>query len=206
MDILPQVEATFASPKLYFTSNGFGGDVGAFLVMSDIKLSLRGKQKFIKNPVVRVCILVQGVEGTYYMRDCVMDKTGSLRHVRACPPIYTYGNARDGYQYATGNSMYVYYLEGLSYYQKMFPSQLSRIGVKYFDKSKDAVGRHCLFEFGRSVCGNKPPKVVCFRFECWQNGSLAGEYDSVRPAKLNAMNIPVDWFIRGKYPMKFNYR
>lgn len=202
MGILPQVEATFVSPKIYFTSDGWSGD---FLVMSDIKLSLRGTQKSIKNPVVRVCILVQGVTGTYYMRDCIIDKVGSLRYVRSCPPIYTYGNARNGYQYRVGNSMSAYYLEGLSYYQKTFPSQLSRLGVKYFDKSKDAVSGHCLFRIGRSICGDKPPKVVCFRFECWQNGSLAGEYDSDRPAKLNAMDIPVDWFIRGKYPMKFDY-
>lgn len=200
--IFPQANISFKTPKLYFVA-----DWGKTrLITSDITIGMRSTCGELKNPVIRVCVVIQGITGEYYMEDCLIDKAGSLRYVRKCPPVYTYGNQRDGWQYSIGNNQYVYYLEGLSYWQSQFPSDARKSEVKYFDKSKDAVQRNVLFRVNENCCSpGKPPKVVCFRFEAWQNGSLAGSYDSMRPATLNAKGLPVDWFIKGKYPNKFKY-
>lgn len=199
--VFPQASISFKTPKLYF-SNVFK----TRLIMSDITIAMRGACRDMKNPVIRVCVVVQGATGEYYMEDCLIDKAGSLRYVRECPPVYSYGNVRDGWRYSIGNNQYVYYLEGLSYWQTQFPAEVRKSEVKYFNKSKDATDRNALFSVSEECCmPGKPPKIVCFRFEAWQNGSLAGAYDSQRPATLNAKGIPVDWFVKNKYPKKFKY-
>lgn len=193
--ILPEASATFGCPSLHFLRNGGG----AYRICSDISLSLRTTKKAVKNPIVRVCVLIKGGNGKYYMHDCIMSEAGSMRNARKCPPIYSYGNVSDGESYSLGNQYYVYYLEGISYYQSIFAGK-SLCGIKYYDKIKDA--GYGLF---RVYSGEKPPNVVCFRLECWQNGSLAGVYNSATPIKLNGMHIPVDWFVRWKYPQLFVY-
>ena len=48
------------------------------------------------------------------------------------------------------------------------------------------------------------PKVLLFRLELWQNGALAGVYESSRTG-LGAYDIPADWSVWRKYPQKFRY-
>lgn len=61
--------------------------------------------------------------------------------------------------------------------------------------------RHGFFRFGRS---EKPPKVLLYRIEVWQNGVLAAKFDSSRTG-LGAYDIPADWHEWKKYPQKFRY-
>ena len=61
--------------------------------------------------------------------------------------------------------------------------------------------RHGFFRFGRS---EKPPKILLYRIEVWQNGVLAAKFDSSRTG-LGAYDIPADWHEWKKYPQKFRY-
>ena len=61
--------------------------------------------------------------------------------------------------------------------------------------------RHGFFRLGRS---EKPPKILLYRIEVWQNGVLAAKFDSSR-AGLGAYDIPADWHEWKKYPQKFKY-
>lgn len=198
--IAPQVTAKFNNPRLNCKKLG---NIG-WEVCSNIELSLGGGEKTIKNPIIRVSVLIKGVDGMYYMRDRILDKAEGRSGFRFdLVPIYSYGNTSTS-TFPTGNGMSVYYLEGLSYYQGMFQGT-SRRGIKYFDSKRS---RHTfeLFALDETITGAKTPDIVCFRFECWQNGALAGVYNSKGPAQVNAKGIPVDWFVPYKYPEKFNYR
>ena len=47
-------------------------------------------------------------------------------------------------------------------------------------------------------------KVLLYRIEVWQNGILAKEYESPRTG-LGKYEIPDDWHVWHKYPMKYKY-
>lgn len=192
--VLPQVTARFVSPKVYSPS--------ALHICGDITLTLSGGGSEIKNPLVRVCVLVKTDSG-YHMLECIMDEIGS-HSTRKCPPVYGYGCPQDGWCYSIGNGNYVYYLEGLSYWQKVLPVNTKRVGIKYFTKTRGAWESN-LFYLRKIVCRNKPVEIAAFRLECWQNGALAGCYDSKSPSQLNSRKIPVDWFKTGKYQGRIEY-
>ena len=61
--------------------------------------------------------------------------------------------------------------------------------------------RHGFFRLGRS---EKPPKILLYRIEVWQNGVLAAKSDSSRTG-LGTYDIPADWHEWKKYPQKFRY-
>lgn len=194
-DILPQVFATFPNPLLKVFSTTWPGPV----VKGKITLSLHGKG-IVKAPVIRLCMLLKSNRGEYCFKDCILTTPGSQK-TEASPPVYEYGNSSSS-GYPAGDGTHVFFIEGMSYYQRMFGSQ--KLGIKYFDTSTKG-SKEYLFQIPRQVCGKMPPEIVCFRLECWQNGALAGVYNSKSPATLNTKGIPVDWFVRGKYPSRFNY-
>ena len=57
------------------------------------------------------------------------------------------------------------------------------------------------FRLGRA---DKMPKLLQFRIEVWQNGSMAAKYASGRSG-LAAAGVPGDWYVWGKYPQKITY-
>lgn len=194
--ILPQVSASFFNPVLKCAKQ-YGYH---YVIKGNITLSMRGGTDVVKAPIVRLCALLKSNQGEYCFKDCILTKPGS-QQTKASPPVYAYGNSSSG-EYSTENGSLVFFLEGMSYHQRMFG--LQRLGVQYFDKSSNGFQEY-LFSIPDDVCGKKPPEIVCFRLECWQNGALAGVYNSKSPTALNGKGIPVDWFIRGKYPYRINY-
>ena len=133
-------------------------------------------------------------------KDCILTTPGSQK-TEASPPVYEYGNSSSR-GYPAGDGTLVFFIEGMSYYQRMLG--LKKLGIKYFDTSSQGFKEY-LFRIPKQVCEKFPPEIICFRLECWQNGALAGVYNSKSPGTLNAKGIPVDWFVRGKYPSRFNY-
>lgn len=51
---------------------------------------------------------------------------------------------------------------------------------------------------------NEGVRVLAYRLELWQNGALAGSYDSPRSA-AGDYDLPDDWHVIGKYAGKFRY-
>lgn len=198
--IYPQISARFSTPKMQIQ-----GVVGSPVMRwgSNVELGMwnipGNAPDAVKNPVVRVCVLVSGASG-YYLRTCIMTKPQGFGRAprntievysQESPPVYQYGEQSTDYVWPIGNNRSVYYLEGLSYYQMPFPAKASRKGIKYW----------CGTDYRKNPINlNVDEKLVCYRFECWQNGSLAGSYDSLNPTLLNAKRLPVDWFVVGKYP------
>lgn len=193
--VTPQVSASFFNPVLKCTKRQWND---YYIVKSTISLSIRGANT-MKTPIVRLCVLIKSERGEYCFKDCILFEPGSQR-TKASPPVYKYGNT-SSYEYPVGNGLCVYFLEGLSYHQRLF--DLPKLGIQYFDKSSKGFSEY-LFHIPSNVC-RKKPEIVCFRLECWQNGSLAGVYNSKSPVALNGKGIPVDWFIRDKYPSRINY-
>lgn len=48
------------------------------------------------------------------------------------------------------------------------------------------------------------PRLLVYRYELWQNGVLAGVWESSH-TRLGKYEIPDDWSVRGRYPQKFRY-
>ena len=195
--VLPEGSASFKSPKMRINKI-FSGN---FMVSGDITMSLSG-MKNLKNPIVRVAVMVQ-CGGTRLVRGFILDKPQTME-ARNSPPVYGYGMESCGV-WNCRNGIGAYYLEGLSYYQQAFDVK-SMKGIEYFDRAKLLTGGY--FAIPQEILPSSPERnlsVLVFRLECWQNGSLAGVYNSMRPNSLIAKGIPVDWFIVGKYPRLFVY-
>lgn len=198
--IYPQTGATFKSPSLRVNVQKRGTDV-SYYVNGNITLGL-STVKGIKNPLVRVVMLLDG--GKLMVMDAVADKPGG-EYDFSYVPVYAYGMPKSSYVYNIGNGIAAYYLEGMSFHQSVAQWGArpgSGKNIEYFDRSSLLSGG---FSIPRSISGVNPPKIVAYRLECWQNGSLAGVYNSMRPDTLNSKKIPVDWFVMGKYPRKFLY-
>lgn len=204
---VPQIKARFSPCKLpvkkgkswYDKDRNFRRDA----VVSDISLGFERIVKdrvSIKTPCVRVVVLFEGTQHGRIVSDCVLDmvEVPAGRVARTGPPIYTYDMKSTGFRWDIGNNRYVYYLEGLSYWQKPIADGTRKLN--YFKRGpttrSDAEQNSIMPAYG---------KVVAFRLECWQNGALAGVYDSKGLTELKTRKIPFDWYIIGKYPDMFEY-
>ncbi len=197
--VAPQVSVSFFNPAL--KCNKPQCREGRYAVKSEITLSMRGGTA-VKTPIVRLSVLIRSERGEYCFKDCILTEPGSQR-TQDSPPVYKYGNTSSR-RYPVGNGFDVFFLEGLSYHQ--LPFRLPKLGIQYFNKVRKRYSvEEYLFSVPKNVSGKKPPEILCFRLECWQNGALAGVFNSKSPAALNGKGIPVDWFIRDKYPSRINY-
>lgn len=192
--IKPQLSARFIAPKLQVIKRtGWGGDA----LDGNVVMSLYEMPKTFKNPIVRVCFMFKSNRGYRVKSYVITEMQGKNRvgaHFHQSAPVFSYGETSRG-PWNIGNGRYVYYFEGLSYNQADFPASNLKKGIMYWcGKLESYSGEH---PWGDGI--------VCFRLECWQNGSLAGVYNSKNPVELNAKGFPVDWFIKDKYPEKFYY-
>lgn len=200
LGILPEVTASFVRPSLSFSKRGIGGIKN---LKGNVVLSLSSLR--CKNPIVRIVALIEADGGR-----CVVDGVATQPHkdYGYCGiPIYDYGMESQNAVWSVGNGRSVYYLEGLSYYQRQLAIPQSKPGagknLEYF--KRDGYGWDT-GQLGLYIETRDPsPKIVAYRFECWQNGSLAGSYNSLRPQTLQAKGVPVDWFILYKYKDLFDY-
>jgi hypothetical protein len=191
--VYPQTRAAFKSPTMRINKQQSNGEVKYF-VNGRIVLGL-SDVKGIKNPVVRVAVLVEG--GRTTVIDAVSDEPGG-KYEFSGVPVYAYGMPRSNSSFNIGNKIAAYYLEGISFNQptaKWDSIPGAGKNLEYFDRSILLSGG---FRLPDDVGGSVSPKIVAFRLECWQNGSLAGVYDSMRPDTLNSKGIPVDWFVIGR--------
>lgn len=58
--------------------------------------------------------------------------------------------------------------------------------------------------FFRAGSVKESVRILVYRLELWQNGALAGAYDSPRSAAAG-YQLPEDWHVVGKYGDKFRY-
>ena len=199
--VYPETRASFRSPMLRINKRQTAAGA-IYFVNGNIVLGL-SDVKGIKNPVVRIAVLVEG--GKQVVMEAVTDTPGGVYKFSGVP-VYSYGMPRSNFVFNIGNGVAAYFLEGISFHQPV-----ARWGsvpgggknIEYFDRSILLSGG---FRLPDDVgAGVRKPDIVAFRLECWQNGSLAGVYNSVRPDTLNSKGIPVDWFVMGRYPKKFHY-
>lgn len=198
LGILPEVKATFKGASLRVNKEGWSARYASFFVNGNITLSLSSRE--CKNPVVRVVALVD-CGSCKYVFDRVATKPKGEYDYRSLP-IISYGMKNTGWYWALDASSSVYYLEGLSYHQRKFAGKTAK-DIEYFDRSGLLTGGFVIP--GDLIANGYVPKIIAFRLECWQNGSLAGVFNSMRPQTLNAKGIPVDWFVLWKYPKLFEY-
>ena len=197
--IFPQVQASFKAPSLKINKHQVGKQAARYFVNGNIVLGLSGL-KGVKNPVVRVVMLL-GCGADNVVMDAVSCEPGG-KYKFSYMPICSYGMPMTSSSYDAGNGLSVYCIEGLSYFQRECAFGSAK-NIEYFDKSSMQTGGFHVHS--ANVRGNVVPKLVAYRFECWQNGSLAAVYDSMRPDTLNSRKIPVDWFVMGRYPTLFTY-
>lgn len=202
--VLAQTRAIFKNPLMRVNRRLTGGDAEYF-VNGNIILAL-SDTKGVKNPVVRVAVLL-GCGSKRIVFDAVAIEPGG-KFAYADVPVWSYGGdiATNGRTYPLGDGMAACCMEGLSYFQPVSDFGIlpgKGRNIAYFDKSSFLSGG---FSIPRgSVPAGMSPEIVAFRFECWQNGDLAGFYDSMRPDTLESRNIPADWFVIGRHPGKFQY-
>lgn len=197
LGILPEVQASFKSPSLRVNKDATKYSE-KYYINGNIALNLSSRD--CKNPVVRVVFLVS-CGSVRYVFDAIAVKSGGIYEYRSVP-VYSYGMKNTGWYWMLDASSKVYYLEGLSYHQRHFSGHSAK-GIEYFDRSS-MLRSGFTIPIDLTKEGGEP-KILAYRFECWQNGSLAAVYNSVRPQTLNSRGIPVDWFVLWKYPKLFYY-
>lgn len=203
--VKPQVKATFNVPGFHVNkdkSRSHSSGSGKFSVYGEVVMNVNGAgTKPFKNPVVRVVVAVEAANSILVM-DRILVRPGiGWGKALSAMPIREYGMEMKR-NWQVNESQYVKCLEEYAYFQKPFMGQ-SQKNVEYFDRQDMLKGGIQLpAGFGTDT---KPPVILAVRLECWQNGGLAGSYDSLRPAKLNSIGFPVDWFVIGKHPQRFSY-
>ena len=203
LGILPEVTASFKAPSMRILKYQTYGPA-SYWVSGNIVLGL-SNSRGIKNPVVRVVMLLECGARRLVMDAVSCEPEGEYKY--SSIPIYTYGMRNSsGSFFEVGNSLGVMYLEGLSYYQRPFACKSAK-NISYVCKPKYLPrDGQSGFVVPRDILTiGMEPKIVAFRFECWQNGSLACAYNSLRPNTLNAKGVPVDWFIINRYTKLFDY-
>ena len=197
--IFPQAQASFKAPSMRISKHQVNKQPARYFVNGNIVLGLSGV-KGVKNPVIRV-VMMLGCGPDNVVMDAVSCEPGG-KYKFSYMPICSYGMPMTGSSYDAGNGASVYCIEGLSYLQREFAFGSAK-NIEYFDKSSSLTSG---FQVpAANIHGNVMPKLIAYRFECWQNGSLAAVHDSIRPDTLNSRKIPVDWFVMGRYPNLFTY-
>lgn len=200
--VYAQTRAVFKNPSLKINRRLTDGGSDCF-VNGNIVLGL-SDAKGIKNPVVRVSALVDSGTSRFVMDAVSCKPGGNYGYSRI--PVFSYGMQGRGAAFPVGDGTSVYCIEGLSFRQPVATLDALPGGgrnVEYFDKSVLLTGGFKLPKEAGS--GKAAPKIIAYRFECWQNGTLAGVYDSMRSDTLESRGIPADWFVPGRYPEKFVY-
>lgn len=208
--VVPEIDASFATPKIEWVKPT-GGELGG--MMAYVDLNIKSAKDHFKSPIVRVCCLLKDDNGEKLFVDLIFDEVG--KDWRCCPPVWSYGDANDGWEYSIGNDQYVYFLEGLSYWRRPIAKDVKNRRMIYCSDGKNRkpgrlLGRGHSFWWSDSnvddVYRSKGVKVLCYRYECWQNGALASVYDSKSESQLRSIGIPCDWYKKQKHSDKFNLK
>lgn len=194
----PEIDVTFSSPKIelrrkqgvYFADN--------YGLIAYVALNVMHKKDQFKLPIVRICCLLEEkTSGEKLFIDLLFDKVGEKW--RSCPPVWSYGDNYNGWRYSVENGRCVYFLEGLSYWRSpVIKSVKNRRLVFCSDGKNRRPGQLMRLKNPENL------KILCYRYECWQNGVLVCAYDSKTESYLNRSKIPLDWYKKQKNMREFN--
>lgn len=195
----PEIDVTFSSPTIElkkdselfkWTHNG---------LIAYVALNVKHKKDQFKLPIVRICCLLEDkTSGEKLFIDLLFDKVGEKW--RSCPPVWSYGDKNNGWRYSIENGRRVYFLEGLSYWRSpVIKSAKNRRLVFCSDGKNRRPG--VLMSLEKDI---KNFKILCYRYECWQNGVLVCAYDSKTESHLKQSKISLDWYKKQKNMREFN--
>lgn len=193
-----QVRASFKAPSMRLNKCRISGSA-KYWVNGNIVLDM-SSTKDVKSPVVRVVMLLDCGSRMAVMDAVACDPKG--RYAHSGVPILSYGMGKGRWHIDLQKGLRIFFLEELSYYQRLCGIASSK-GVEYFDRAKMMTGGFRIPD--KLLLPDVAPKLVAYRLECWQNGALACEYNSLRPETLNSRQLPVDWYVPDRHPDRFDY-
>ena len=193
-----QVRASFKAPSMRLNKRQTSGPA-KYWVNGNIVLDM-SSAKDVKSPIVRVAMLLDCGSRMVVMDAVACEPNG--RYAHSGVPILSYGMERDRWHLDLRKGLRISFLEELSYYQRPFGAVSSK-GIAFFDRAKTMTGGFRIPD--KTLLPDVAPKLVAYRFECWQNGVLACAYDSLRSETLNSRQLPVDWHVPNRHPDRFDY-
>ena len=195
----PEIDVTFSSPTIElkkdselfkWTHNG---------LIAYVALNVKHKKDQFKLPIVRICCLLEDkTSGEKLFIDLLFDKVGEKW--RSCPPVWSYGDKNNGWRYSIENGRRVYFLEGLSYWRSPVIKSVKNRRLVYCSDGKNR-RPGVLMSLKKDI---KNFKILCYRYECWQNGVLVCAYDSKTESHLKQSKISLDWYKKQKNMREFN--
>lgn len=195
----PEIDVTFSSPKIELRrKQGVSSYADNYGLLAYVALNVMHKKDRFKLPIVRICCLLEEkTSGEKLFIDLLFDKVGEKW--RSCPPVWSYGDENNGWRYSIENGRCVYFLEGLSYWRSpVIKSAKNRRLVFCSDGKNRRLGQLMRLENPENL------KILCYRYECWQNGVLVCAYDSKTESHLKQSKIPLDWYKKQKNMREFN--
>lgn len=192
----PEIDVTFSSPKIELRRKlGYSDNYG---LLAYVALNVMHKKDRFKLPIVRICCLLEEkTSGEKLFIDLLFDKVGEKW--RSCPPVWSYGDENNGWRYSIENGRCVYFLEGLSYWRSpVIKSAKNRRLVYCSDGKNRRPGQLMRLKNPENL------KILCYRYECWQNGVLVCAYDSKTESHLKQSKIPLEWYKKQKNMREFN--
>ena len=163
-------------------------------VIGQFKVEMSFAKKTAKKPVVRLTCLCE-VDGALVANCVFLDKPGTGKGMNRSEIA--------GALKASGAEIPWKEREKLQSDPSKFTPYLSEVVRETYASAIYGTAdiKRGIFRLGRS---EKPPKILLYRIEVWQNGVLAAKFDSPRTG-LGAYDIPADWHEWKKYPQKFKY-
>lgn len=163
-------------------------------VIGQFKVEMSFAKKTAKKPVVRLACLCE-VDGALVANCVFLDKPGTGKGMDRSEIA--------GALKASGVEIPWKEREKLQRDPSKFTPYLSEVVRETYASAIYGTAdiKRGFFRLGRS---EKPPKILLYRIEVWQNGVLAAKFDSPRTG-LGAYDIPADWHEWKKHPQKFKY-
>ena len=194
----PEIDVTFSSPKIELRRKQGVYSADNYGLIAYVALNVMHKKDQFKLPIVRICCLLEEkTSGEKLFIDLLFDKVGEKW--RSCPPVWSYGDENNGWRYSVENGRCVYFLEGLSYWRSsVIKSVKNRRLVFCSDGKNRRPGQLMRLKNPENL------KILCYRYECWQNGVLVCAYDSKTESHLKQSKIPLDWYKKQKNMREFN--
>jgi len=181
-----------SSPKVFLSREKSDSPVQ---VVGQFKVEMSFAANRVRKPVARLCCLCD-IDGTLWMNRVFLDRPdtaagmgeGEILQALKAAGLET-NDARERESLRNDPAKFTPYLREVgkdAYASAVYGS--AELGKGFFRLGK----------------AKTMPKLVLFRIELWQNGSLVAKYESPHTG-LGGYGIPNDWHVWKKYPQKFQY-
>jgi len=163
-------------------------------VGGQIRVDMSFAKNTAKTPVLRLCCLCEAA-GALSVQTVFLDRLRTYDAMREADKTAAFKAAG---MVVSGKDREAYYADPAKF-TPWLPevTKVSFAGAVY---GTGDVNRG-FFRLGRS---SSIPKVLLYRIEIWQNGTLVAKYESSR-AGLGKYEIPDDWHVWKRHPQKFRY-